>query len=321
MWDSSWLPSADFWIPETVALSAVALIGYMFGRSSLKSKIATMTATGPKELQRAARIARQLEDTIDEVRRSLALHQTHVAKFKKSVGDASLLGSEDVMPLLSLEAENVLVPTLRLATQLSQAYDQLRKHSKSLANFTDGRTDPMTGLGNSLALEEQLELQLADRTGGTYTASLVLISASCDAGSSAPSEPGRELTKTIAGHIEHCIRENDYVARIGGNDFAVLLSNTSLAGARVFGTRLRSRLELQMGILANCGVAEALSGDTPATLLSRADSALYSARADRPGAQYVHSGHVIQADRPLVASSVKESSHPELSECECEPPL
>src|SRR5690606_36217973 len=177
------------------------------------------------------------------------------------------------------------------------------------------------GLGNSLALEEQLELQLADRTGGTYTASLVLISAACEPGGSGTSQPGRELTKTIAGHIEHCIRDNDYVARIGGNDVAVLLSNTSLAGARVFGTRLRSRLELQMGILANCGVAEALSGDTPASLMSRADSALYSARADLPGAQYVHSGHVIQADRALLASSVKEAPRPEVSECECEPPL
>lgn len=321
MWHPAWLAGADFGLPETVALSAVALIGYMFGRGSVRAKISSLAVTGPKELHRAARIARQLEDTIDDVRRSLAAHQTHVAKFKKSIGDASILPDENVMPLLSLEAENVLVPTLRLATQLSQAYDQLRKHSKSLANFTEGRIDPMTGLGNSLALEEQLELQLADRTGGTYTASLVLISANCDAAGSGSSEPGRELTKTIAGHIEHCIRDNDYVARIGGNDFAVLLSNTSLAGARVFGTRLRSRLELQMGILANCGVAEALSGDTPASLMSRADSALYSARADRPGAQYVHSGHVIQADRPLVASSLKEDPTALEADCECEPPL
>ncbi len=320
MWNPSWLAGVEFGIPETVALAAVALIGYLFGRSSVKTKTVSLSAAGPKELHRAARIARQLEDTIDDVRRGLAIHQTHVARFKKSVGEASLASDEDVMPLLSIEAENVLVPTLRLATQLSQAYDQLRKHSKSLANFTEGRTDPMTGLGNSLALEEQLELQLADRTGGTYTASLVLISANCDPGVGA-NEPGRELTKTIAGHIEHCIRENDYVARIGGNDFAVLLSNTSLAGARVFGTRLRSRLELQMGILANCGLAEALSGDTPGSLLSRADSALYSARADRPGAQYVHSGHVIQADRPLVVNSVKETPPLEGVECECDPPL
>jgi diguanylate cyclase (GGDEF)-like protein len=216
------------------------------------------------------------------------------------VGEAALVGEDDLMPILSVQAENVLVPTLQLATQLSQAYDQLRKHSKSLANFTEGRTDPVTGMGNSLALEEQLELQLADRTGGSHTASLVLISANCDAASSGPHEPGRELTRTIAGHIEHCVRENDYIARIGGNDFAVVLSNTPLAGARVFGTRLRSRLELQMGILANCGVAEALPGDSPRTLMSRADSALYSARADRPGAQYLHSGSGIQADRPLV---------------------
>lgn len=304
MTDFGWTIAWGSGIPETVALGAVALLGYMFGQRSRPQPLVSASSVGPKELQRAARIARQLEETIDAVRQSIAKHQAHVSQFKKRVGEASEVTNQDLWPLLSSEAENLLVPTLRLATQLSHAYDQLRKHSKKLANFTEGRTDPLTGLGNSLALEEQLELQLADRTGGGYTASIILVSAHPESAPMGADDGNRDTTRNIASHIEHCVRDNDYVARIGGNDFAIVLANTPLSGARVFGTRLRSRLELQMGLLANCGIAEALPADTPHALLSRADSALYSARADRPGAQYLHTGGSIQADRPLAVTAI-----------------
>ena len=50
----------------------------------------------------------------------------------------------------------MLGPTMQLAHQLSHAYDQIRQQSDALETFTQGRTDPLTGVGNGRALEQQL---------------------------------------------------------------------------------------------------------------------------------------------------------------------
>ena len=55
----------------------------------------------------------------------------------------------------------MLGPTMQLAHQLSHAYDQIRQQSDALETFTQGRTDPLTGVGNGRALEQQLQVLLA----------------------------------------------------------------------------------------------------------------------------------------------------------------
>ncbi|MGI9457932.1 MAG: GGDEF domain-containing protein [Aeoliella sp.] len=290
---ADWGIGGAYGIPETAALASIALIGYMFGRRS-RPQVTALPSVAPKELHRAARIARQLEDTIDVLRHSLAEHRSHIARFQTKVGEAADRESQEVLPLLSEEAEIVIAPTLRLAMQLSHAYDELRQQSQALANFTEGRTDPLTGLGNTISLEEQIELLLADS--GGPAASIALVSVELPEDAIPASDAHRDFIKSIAGEIELCVRENDYLARLGGAEFAILMPKTLLAGARIFGTRLRVRLQDQLEMLVSCGLSESVPEDTPQSLLSRADSALYSARAEGRGSQFLHTGNGIQAE-------------------------
>ena len=287
----------DFYgLPETAALASIALIGYMFGKRS-RSEVPAVPPAAPKELHRAARIARQLEDTIDLLRHGLAQHRRHIIRFQTKVGEAANADLQEVLPLLSEEANNVIAPTLRLAMQLSHAYDELRQQSQALANFTEGRTDPLTGLGNAISLEEQMELLMADGSGSGPMMSIALVSVDLPKGLKQGSDAYRDFVKSIAGEIELCVRENDYLARLGGAEFAVLMPKTSLAGARIFGNRCRTRLQTEIDMSVSCGLSEALADDTPHSVLSRADSALYSAKATGQGAQYLHTGGGIVADR------------------------
>lgn len=304
--DWSWierLGAGGFGLPESVALAAVAAIGYLFGRRSWSAPAATLNAVGPRQLHRAARIARQLEDMIDTLRASIVEHRRHVVEFRTKIGTASALPDHQILAMLSDEAENVILPTLRLANQLSHAYDELRQQSQLLANFTEGRTDPLTGLGNMQALREQLELVLSDRTHGGAVASIALVSVELPAEAAIAGDTQRHLIRRLAAEVERCIRETDYVARLQGAEFAVLLPRTPLAGARVFGSRLRECLLERLELAASCGLAETRPDDTPQAVLSRADSALYSARAAGQGTQFLHTGRGIQADGPreLVA--------------------
>ena len=158
-----WATGALVGIPATMGLAAVALIGYMVGRRSCNVPARSLPSVGPRELHRAARVARQLEDTVEEVRQQLAEHRTYIGRFKAKVDELEHYDPRAALDLLAAEAEQVIVPTLRLASRLSHAYDELRQQSQVLSNFTEGRTDPTTGLGNLPALEEQLQLALGDR--------------------------------------------------------------------------------------------------------------------------------------------------------------
>lgn len=84
-------------------------------------------------------------------------------------------------------------------------------------------------------------------------------------------------------------RESDTVGRIGGDEFAVLLPETDMAGARIFAERTRERVErytLQVspdaqvdGVRCSIGVVELPDGEiTPDEFLKMADAAMYRAK-------------------------------------------
>ncbi|MGL4728241.1 MAG: diguanylate cyclase [Bosea sp. (in: a-proteobacteria)] len=82
-------------------------------------------------------------------------------------------------------------------------------------------------------------------------------------------------------------REGDFVSRIGGEEFAIVLANTRLDGAIVLAEAVRERIEANavtlpdgkvLNLTASLGVAQWLPGETTEELFSRADEALYAAK-------------------------------------------
>jgi len=101
---------------------------------------------------------------------------------------------------------------------------------------------------------------------------------------------GDEVLRRVARACEDLSRGSDVVARLGGEEFAVLLPESDLPGALAFAERLREdveRLEIQVpgrpGIrcTVSVGVAD-FQGEDPGEedLLRRADDALYRAKAE-----------------------------------------
>jgi len=156
--------------------------------------------------------------------------------------------------------------------------------------------DGLTGLANRAAFMAELEQLLADRSAQEHPDSP-------DAGLTAwvlyidldhfktvndtlGHPAGDQLLMVTASRLRHGVREGDLVARLGGDEFAVLLrSATDLAQARESAERLHQSIcrparliDQQLDPSASIGVAPALAGDTPTTLVSRADSALYQAK-------------------------------------------
>lgn len=97
---------------------------------------------------------------------------------------------------------------------------------------------------------------------------------------------GDEALREVAGVLKASLRNIDMVFRYGGEEFLVLLSNTSSEVAAMVGERLRQAVHnlqvvfqgqaLQMSISLGCATLQA--GESADGLQQRADQALYQAK-------------------------------------------
>ncbi|MEX2306719.1 MAG: GGDEF domain-containing protein [Pirellulales bacterium] len=264
-----------------------------------------------QELDRAVRVAKQLETIAEGLRRDLVVHHSQVTAFRRRLKQAGEAAGDEGWQRLCLDAEAMLGPTMELAHQLSHAYDQIRQQSDALETFTRGRTDPLTGVGNGRALDQQLQVLLTAAARGNAEFAVALVSMDRDA----TTAEGRSLSSVLpllprlAGVIRTCMRDTDFVARYGDDEFVVVMPQTSLAGARVFSDRLRKRAADDLAATVCCGLTEVQANDDARSLLARADSALYSAKAAGPSRSFFHTGGHIREHRavPLLIEASSEA--------------
>lgn len=154
--------------------------------------------------------------------------------------------------------------------------------------------DPLTGLPNRHRLE--LELARAVEHAARTDGGLALLYLDLDGFKAANDRDGHEtgdrILRDVAQRLQRGLRQSDLVARIGGDEFVVLLPGCRSAGdARTVADNLRARLhppyELPDGALhldASVGIAcFPCDGADPRSLLAHADRAMYAAkRALRP---------------------------------------
>ena len=293
------------YLTDTVALAFVALIGYLCGHRSRKQTVPSTDEKLYQELSRATRIPQELQQIATRIRQNIASHQSNIAQFKSRLGSLETGGNEEGWQQLSAEAETLLVPTMKLATDLSLAYDQLRKQSLQLMNFAGSRTDPQTGIHNRRAMEEQLEVlfSLHERKQSRFSLAIFSIDWSSD-----ESDDNDGRLREFAGLLQNYARDTDIVARYSPEEFVVLMPQTSLAGAILFSQRLLRRVDTESKLVLAGGIVEVQQNDNDEKILSRADSALYRARANGYSCLYKHDGQHIRPHEMQSAGEPKLES-------------
>jgi len=296
-------------IPVTVALAIVATVGYWFGQ---RTRVPTLAVQNQSrhESKKAKAVIGALEDIAQEVRRSLAIHHANILNFKQRVADLSQTQGEVVGKKICSEAERMLKPTTLLATQLANAYEELRQQTSVLTAITQVRTDPLTGLNNRRALEEQLDILLAmtTRYGRKFSVAIFDIDHFKQLNEKLGHTRGDQVLQEVAQLFDECVRETDTVVRYGGEEFVIIMPETGIEEVAAFAERVRLRIAEEMAVTVSAGVVTAHDGDVPRTLIARADSALYSAKAGGRNRVFRHTGTTSEPVAPLPPSPSQSRS-------------
>jgi diguanylate cyclase (GGDEF)-like protein len=148
-------------------------------------------------------------------------------------------------------------------------------------------TDPLTGLGNRRWLSERMaeELSRAERQCDPLSVIVFDLDRFKAINDSHGHETGDHVLMTVAEVVRTLLRPYDLAARIGGEEFCIVLPRTSIDDAEAISERLRATLAatvvppLRRGrMTASFGVCAAVSETRLPVLLQRADAALYAAK-------------------------------------------
>jgi diguanylate cyclase (GGDEF)-like protein/PAS domain S-box-containing protein len=173
--------------------------------------------------------------------------------------------------------------------------------------------DALTGLPNRALLSDRLENALA-RRGRSLARPVALLFLDLDqfkmVNDSLGHDAGDLLLVEVAHRLQQAVRAGDTVARLSGDEFAVLCEDIDEANAVHLAERLRSRLTEAVDLAghrvfvdASIGIALSPPHD-PATLQRSADAAMYQAKSDGRGRTRVFNATLAStADRRLLVMS------------------
>lgn len=149
--------------------------------------------------------------------------------------------------------------------------------------------DPLTDALNRRALAQVVDAEHSrQRRGQRYALVLLDMDRFKHLNDTLGHAAGDAALKALVSVVRPCLREVDRLARLGGEEFCVLLPHTGIAGAALAAERMRALLAghafswegQSWPLTASFGIAESsIEDDSAADVMRRADQALYRAKA------------------------------------------
>jgi len=251
------------------------------------------------------------EETLDNIRRELnVIIQSIQRDIEQSGGKlssyadrlsrfADILNASPSPQAVAAEVGTVIEETRateltqrQFNSQLTQIASEMESLRKEVAQIKEeSYIDSLTGIANRKAFDTTLEevVHKARLENSTFILMIADVDHFKQVNDSYGHLVGDQVLRFVASTFKWCLKGKDFVARFGGEEFAVILQNTDVTGAcsvaeqirrAVCGGKLKgmnSQKTLDQ-VTISIGVAQFYSSDIPNDLLQRADQALYQAK-------------------------------------------
>jgi diguanylate cyclase (GGDEF)-like protein len=210
----------------------------------------------------------------------------------------------------------------RLQQQLADAERRLNEQAEAIrVHATDAQTDPLTGMPNRRALDSELQRRASEweRKRTPYSVTLIDVDHFKQCNDRYGHAVGDETLRRVARVLRGTLRDMDFAARFGGEEFCIVHPATTLDEAQAAAERIRKAMaenpfdvgNERLTVTVSAGGAQALQGEETVQLLARADAALYAAKSAGRNRVRVSYGDTIGPDStdaaPFVANELDEA--------------
>jgi diguanylate cyclase len=296
------------WVLASVIASLVA--GFYIGRATSHSEHERVAqhekAKALKALVDVLNSVQQLSTDVDS--RTSEMHAV-----QRQVGDIHVTGElEKIRQELLGQVVSVLESNHKLEEDLVFARCRMEEQAEELDRTRrEATTDALSGVANRKAFDDRLKLLLGyhRRIGTPFALMLADLDHFKWINDTYGHQAGDRVIHQLGALLTTQVREVDFVARFGGDEFAVLLANSNLETAHKIAQRIcveTTRINFGFGaakkeqtaITLSLGLAAVMSGDTPESIFRRADEALY---ASKKGGRNQVRCHVAAAAAPVAS--------------------
>lgn len=199
---------------------------------------------------------------------------------------------QQIVQTLKQEVQNLEATATSFKSKLDQATAEINNLKSKLEQYREESfKDPLTGIDNRRGFDKNL--RHAIETSGTKGTSLCLIMSDIDHFKEINDNNGHlvgdNVLKVVAAKMKETVKGRDLIARIGGEEFAIILPDTPFNGAMMLANDLRLTFETldlkkkstgeSLGrITLSFGVTNYIQGESPEQFIHRADEALYQSK-------------------------------------------
>ncbi|WP_416899860.1 MAG: GGDEF domain-containing protein [Minwuia sp.] len=243
-----------------------------------------------------------MQDEIMQVCQQVANAGDDVGQFGSALdGLENGLGSIEGGVAIKTLVAQMLVATRQMRVKSEQLEQDLKQSANEISNLQDklaesrkeALTDVLTGLTNRAGFDRSLQRHCENAAASGDSLTLVM----CDIdhfkrfNDTYGHQLGDQVLRLVGGVLHDGLKGRDVPCRYGGEEFALILPETDLEGGRRVAENVRQAISSKRivrkstgeeiaRVTMSFGVSQYRTGELPASLVGRADAALYQAKTD-----------------------------------------